>query len=127
VDIYDKQNLLNEFDLKKIWLFCNSSFFWLLRELLGRKNLGGGMLKAEAIDIKQINLLYDFKNKNKVEKIYQSLSKRSPLKIRDEVITSEHNEIDELITEEFGLTDRQSKLITDYLSEVVDLRENKNK
>ena len=60
VDIYipkEKQE-----DILKVWIFCNSSAFWLIREIAGRTNLGGGMLKAEAVDIRNIPILYQFKD-----------------------------------------------------------------
>ena len=34
-----------------LWLYLNSSLVWLFREIAGRKNLGGGLLKAEATDM----------------------------------------------------------------------------
>ena len=43
-----------------LWAYMNSSFVWLYREITGRKNLGGGMLKAEATDLKTLPLGIDF-------------------------------------------------------------------
>lgn len=52
VDIYvTKADKVNN-----LWLFMNTTLFWLLREISGRKSLGGGMLKAEAVDLKQFPL-----------------------------------------------------------------------
>ena len=48
VDIYDDSNNNTEAIILRLWLFLNSSLGWLIREISGRKNLGGGMLKAEA-------------------------------------------------------------------------------
>ena len=94
VEIYgdiSKEELLN------IWLFCNSSLFWLLREVCGRTNLGGGMLKAEATDLKNIPLCYRFTN-SEITKIYNAL-KESALStdINQTLNDSFHNKIDSIV------------------------------
>ena len=37
-----------------LWAYMNSTLVWLYRETTGRTNLGGGMLKAEATDMKSL-------------------------------------------------------------------------
>lgn len=69
VEIYEKEKLT---DIEKlcIWIFCNSSLLWLLREYTGRCNLGGGMLKAEATDLKSLPLCFRFGNIQEMQDIY---------------------------------------------------------
>ena len=43
-----------------LWAFLNSSLAWLFREVTGRRNLGGGMLKAEATDMKMLPVGFRF-------------------------------------------------------------------
>ena len=51
VDVYDSNNVLSDENKLNLWCYFNSSLCWLIREISGRKNLGGGMLKAEAVDL----------------------------------------------------------------------------
>ena len=71
VEIYG--NII-EPDILNIWLFCNSSLLWLLREVTGRTNLGGGMLKAEATDLRSIPICYDFKEIDKIANLFHQLT-----------------------------------------------------
>lgn len=70
VDIYTTGKRDSD-DVFRVWLFCNSSFASLLRECSGRTNLGGGMLKAEATDMKFFPLLYKFSNMEEIKNIYE--------------------------------------------------------
>lgn len=97
VEIYEKKTLSLEEKLK-IWIFCNSSLCWLLREFTGRCNLGGGMLKAEATDMKRIPLCFDFDNLDEIKSIYNdSLSEKVPTNIDSALASSLHRRIDKLV------------------------------
>lgn len=74
VEMYRKENCTDE-DVLKVWTFCNSSILWLLRECSGRTNLGGGMLKAEATDLKSLPLYFDFPNIAEIRKIFSDSKK----------------------------------------------------
>lgn len=95
VEIYG--DISNE-ELLNIWLFCNSSLFWLLREVCGRTNLGGGMLKAEATDLKNIPLCYRFNLKTEITKIYNELKgKTLSTDINQNLDDSFHKKIDSIV------------------------------
>ena len=42
VDVYSKNGLRLTDDVLRLWIYFNSSIFWLIRENSGRTNLGGG-------------------------------------------------------------------------------------
>jgi hypothetical protein len=97
VDLYDISNNASEGTLLNLWLFFNSSLFWLLREISGRKNLGGGMLKSEAVDLESMPVYMDFQPTGEIKKIFEKLSKRQALISVDEIGTDEHKRIDEIV------------------------------
>jgi hypothetical protein len=97
VDVYDKKGNISEKVKLNLWLFFNSSICWLIREVSGRKNLGGGMLKAEAIDIKSFPVYLNLSCEEKIKKIYSTLKNREAFESLKEIETKEHKEIDNLI------------------------------
>jgi hypothetical protein len=77
---------------------------WLLREAVGRKNLGGGMLKAEAVDLKEIPLVMKLGRVNEVKKLVSRMRDRDALDTISEIETEEHQEIDELVFDHLMLS-----------------------
>jgi len=127
VDIYDSERNTSEEVKLNLWLFLNSSVLWLLREISGRKNLGGGMLKAEATDLKSFPLYMQFKKQNEIFKIYEALSKRQAEDTVEELFSEEHKQIDKLVFDYLGVTeDIQSKTIA-YLEKIIKERHTKSK
>lgn len=125
VEIYEKENLT---DIEKlcIWIFCNSSLLWLLREYTGRCNLGGGMLKAEATDLKSLPLCFRFGNIQEMQDIYNlSKGKSNPTDINDSLNTEIHKRIDKLVYDFFQLKD--SDFFTQMLADRVKWRNKKSK
>ena len=103
VEIYENMSL-TESEKLNLWLFCNSSLLWLLREYTGRCNLGGGMLKAEAADLKSIPLCFAFENHSEIKAIYSlGKSQRVPSKIEDAISSEVHKRIDKIVFEYFGI------------------------
>src|SRR5205807_187312 len=49
--------LLNPEHRKGLWGFLNSSISWLLLELSGRTQMGGGLLKIDPTDLRQMKVL----------------------------------------------------------------------
>ena len=126
VDVY-LRNELWESDLHySLWAFLNSSFAWLFREVTGRRNLGGGMLKAEATDMKTLPIGFDYDFADAARKIYERLQHRTPLPVQQEVQTAEHLAIDEMVVEYFGIAE-YSQAIRDALVERVNYRETRAK
>ena len=75
----------------------NSTLFWLLREISGRKSLGGGMLKAEAVDLKQFPLYFDFNENEKIDALINEAIGRKVLNAVEEINTEFHQKIDALM------------------------------
>jgi hypothetical protein len=112
VDVYvntqDEEKKLN------IWLFCNSSLFFLYRELSGRRNLGGGLLKSEAADIKQFPLYFPIADKGTILSIMDEMGK--PVNLPNRLEMSVQKEIDKLVFSYFGTASKlQSKIISELL------------
>ena len=112
VDVYI--NTQDEGKKLNIWLFCNSSLFFLYRELSGRKNLGGGLLKSEAADIKQFPLYFPIADKETILSITREMGE--PISVSDRLETTVQKNIDELVFSYFGIdTASQSKVISELL------------
>ena len=109
-----------------LWAYFNSSLAWLFREVTGRRNLGGGMLKAEATDIKQLPMNFNFDFADGARQVLNRLSGRSPLPLRQEIATAEHLEIDHMVSEYLGYTEVQDE-IRNALLELVEFRANRSR
>ncbi len=125
VDIYsssriDRKPLLN------LWLFLNSSVAWLIREISGRKNLGGGMLKAEAVDLKYFPIYYEFPDLYNIENLFQKLKNRSALSPLEEINTNEHEQIDKMVFDYLNLDSAKRKSIVESLKSKISDREKKS-
>lgn len=88
-----------------LWAYLNSSFAWLFREITGRKNLGGGMLKAEATDMKGLPIAFPFNFGAAARHAFEELKEREPLPVQAEIRTTEHLDIDNMVAAFFGLQD----------------------
>ena len=113
VEIYERLAL--SFDDKlRLWAFCNSSLCWALRELTGRCNLGGGMLKAEATDLKKLPLCFNFDNIEEIRNIYDKCRGEKVSTNIDEAVGSViHKRIDRLVYGYFGLP--ENSFVTELL------------
>ena len=110
VEIYENEKLTKKEKLQ-IWTFCNSSILWLLREFTGRCNLGGGMLKAEATDLKTLPLCFDF-NEEEMRKIYSlAQGMQNPINIEQAVNTEIHKRIDNLVFDSLSILDKKNFVI----------------
>jgi hypothetical protein len=125
VDLYDLSNNATEKILLNLWLFFNSSLFWLLREISGRKNLGGGMLKSEAVDLESMPVYMDFGNTRDIKKLLEKLSKRQALITVDEIETDEHRQIDEIVFDYLNLKESEKTNIISTLKQKITDREKK--
>ena len=87
-----------------LWAFLNSSLVWLFREITGRRNLGGGMLKAEATDMKTLPVNFDFDFASDAKQVFDLIKTREPLPVSDELYTREHLLIDDMIADYFNIS-----------------------
>lgn len=127
VDIYTTGKRDSD-DVFRVWLFCNSSFASLLRECSGRTNLGGGMLKAEATDMKFFPLLYKFSNMEEIKNIYEQaksyeVSGNIEISIKDEI----HKKIDAIVYKYLDFSTDEQKYIENQLVAAVKRRTEKSK
>jgi len=108
VDIYVLCSKNADEILLRLWLFLNSSPAWLLREIAGRKNLGGGMLKAEAVDLKQLPIYFEIPIPP-IKKLFDAAIDKRAGRPLDEIRSDFHRKIDELVFTylEIEGTDRQ--------------------
>jgi len=120
VEVYSPSDTsdLEEITLN-LWLFLNSSIAWLIREISGRKNLGGGMLKAEAIDLKPFPLYLHFEATSQIREILNSLRSRQALDALMELDTHEHRQIDEIVFDYLDIDTRYGRAITDLLKDKI--------
>ena len=93
-----------------LWAYLNSSFAWLFREITGRKNLGGGLLKAEATDMNTLPIGFDFDFGRVAKEIFDTMRYREPFPVPQEVYTDEHMRIDDLVANFFGFRDWQDSI-----------------
>lgn len=127
VDLYLPKDLW-ESDLHYcLWAYCNSSLVWLFREITGRSNLGGGMLKAEATDMNALPISLDFDFGQEAREVYAMLINREPLPVSQEVHNEEHLFIDEMVARHFGFSDSQMKATRECLLKQVEMRTSRAK
>ena len=88
-----------------LWAYMNSSFVWLFREITGRKNLGGGMLKAEATDMKTLPVNFSFDFAEDAKEVFESIKNREPMSVAEEIYTDEHLLIDDMVADSLGFKD----------------------
>jgi len=126
VDIYDNLGDLNNEIKLNLWLFFNSSVAWLFRELLGRKNLGGGMLKAEAIDLKNFPVYFEYHKSTRIMSILNNIKMRKVLPTIEEISTIEHQQIDDIVFDSLGLADIDRVQIQKELIQIIAMRNSKS-
>lgn len=97
VDIYALSSTVPEHILLTLWIILNSSVAWLLREVSGRKNLGGGMLKAEATDLAALPLYLEINEVHTMRCLAKALAGREAMDTIHELETEEHRAIDDLV------------------------------
>ena len=88
-----------------LWALLNSSAVWLFREITGRTNLGGGLLKAEATDLKTLPLSRAFGFGEEARTVCRELAGRAPLPVAEELRTGEQARIDAMVEAHFGIAE----------------------
>ena len=91
-----------------LWAYLNSSLAWLFREITGRRNLGGGLLKAEATDLKMLPINLDFDFAHEAKAVFEDLKHRAPLPVAEEIWTDEHLAIDRMVFDYLEVPDTQN-------------------
>ena len=110
VELYLPDSMLQQSLHYCLWAYLNSSFVWLFREITGRKNLGGGLLKAEATDIKRLPIRFNFDFANEAKQALERIRHREPRSVSEEIYSDEHLFIDEIVSEYFGFSKVQEDI-----------------
>ena len=118
VELYLPEDLWNSDRHYCLWVYLNSSFVWLFREITGRKNLGGGLLKAEATDMKMLPIDFNFDFGQEANQVFGKLKDREPLPIAKEIQTDEHLFIDNIVADYFGFQDRLEDIRNSLIEQV---------
>ncbi len=126
VDIYDNGQTVDKEAIFNLWLFFNSSVAWLLREISGRKNLGGGMLKAEAVDLEAFPVYMDFRRFQDIKEIFSKIKTRQALSSINEIDTIEHRKIDEIVFDHLNIDNAFRSTIVATLKAKIQEREQKS-
>lgn len=126
VEIYCKVGSNAEDVLLRLWLMLNSSIAWLLREITGRKNLGGGMLKAEAVDLKRLPIYLDIPTPT-IRRIFKSIQRKEVQAPLLELNETHHKEIDKVVFEFLRLNKQQRQQIITSLKDTITNRQRKAK
>ena len=110
VDLYLPNDLWGSEMHYCLWAYLNSSFVWLFREITGRKNLGGGLLKAEATDMKALPVDFRFDFADDAKEVFDSIKSREPMPVSEEIYTKKHLLIDDMVADYFDLPDMQENI-----------------
>ena len=110
VELYLPSHLWESDTHYGLWAYMNSSLVWLFREVTGRRNLGGGLLKVEATDMKYLPVGFNFDFAQEVKEVFNVLQGREPLPVSEELYTEEHLLIDEIVSKHLGFADDQEAI-----------------
>jgi len=110
-----------------LWCFLNSSVAWLLREITGRKNLGGGLLKAEATDIRSMPIYFDLNAMNEIKAVYDRIRLRQAKPTLEEIETDDHKVIDNLVFTRLGISEEKKEQLVSELKKIISRRYTKSK
>jgi len=119
VDVYADDISNIETEILRLWCFLNSSIFWLLREISGRKNLGGGLLKSEAADLKSFPVYFPLQVK---KGDFKSILAREALDTINEVETIDHQQIDKVIFDYLEFEELKRKECIEHLRDAISFR-----
>lgn len=118
VELYLPEEFWNSDMHYCLWIYLNSSFVWLFREITGRKNLGGGLLKAEATDMKMLPIGFKFDFAYEAKQVFEMLKDREPMPVSEEIYTDEHLFIDDMVASYFGFQDRLEEIRNTLIEQV---------
>ena len=85
------------------------------------------MLKAEAVDIKDYGLYYEFDCYDKIKIIYNNVKTRQAEETIKEIFTPEHKDIDNIVFDHLKLPHYLRKKIIEHLLYLINRRSTKSK
>ena len=125
VDVYADTGTELTDDVLRLWVYFNSSLCWLIREIAGRKNLGGGMLKAEAVDLQSFAVFFEFPDTAMCKEVFEMSKRKLISNAQAEISKDLHRMIDDIVYDYIGLDLNERKYIEEMLVQKVDGRYSK--
>ena len=105
---------------KDIAPFLNSTVFWLIQNLSGRTSFGGGLLKVQTYELKQLHVFdaarlsaeagkaFQLLCKRPVDSLFSELGADSPAEVSLDKVKTDRRELDKIIMGDIlGLTDEE--------------------
>jgi len=132
--------LKKDYNKEDVVALLNSSLSLMLTEIIGRKNLGGGLLTIYGPEMKNLILLDPYKLDNKIKvkinSLYQKVSRRpiksifeelgidpsKPIRDQEPNPLPDRKELDDIIFDELGLTEEERKEVYWSVCELVKQR-----
>ncbi len=114
---YTEIRLRAEQELPAIWAWLNSAVGWLYVELMGRSNLGGGLLKVDPIDYRQMNLLPASELPSDVPMLDRPVAD-----IRREVHSEDRRALDSIVFDALSLTHDEREAVYEAILRLIDER-----
>ncbi len=112
-------------DLLPFWAVLNSAYFWLHLELVGRSSLGGGLLKVDPIEYRQIpvprpaTLLLKL---GELKEVLSRLRKRDVGPIEFELQQPDRRALDDVVFDVLGLTPGEREAVYEAVVNLVRAR-----
>ena len=91
----------------------------------GRKSLGGGLLKAEATDLINLNIYHELKNFKKIDKLFQIFKEKEVENIEDTLNNKDYLDLDDIVMNHLKIS-KYSEKIRKLLLDKVNLRHKKS-
>jgi len=111
-----------------VWAFLNSPVGWLFLELSGRSGLGGGMLKVDPTDIRQMLVIDPKYHKRSILPRLKAMLARKVGTIEEECQAEDREALDHYIMEEIlGLSREEQEEVRNAVKELVKTRLEKAK
>jgi hypothetical protein len=104
----------------------NSTLSLMMLELLGRKNMGEGVLCIYGPELTGHILLdplnFDKGQVKEIEKLYDKIASRPVLPIFDEIKLKDRQEIDEIVSNHLGFTKGEREAVYEAVVDLVEAR-----
>jgi len=112
-----------------LWIFFNSIVGWLFMELFGKRNLGGGLLKIDPTDYRQIPVIrkeffQEIHLETMLVKTYQDLPLQDTM---TRTSSARSNPFDEIIFDILKLNEKEQKHVFRATRELIEKRHQKAK
>jgi len=124
-------NSYTEFRLKfseeflPLWALLNSVVFWLQLEIVGRSSLGGGLLKVDPIEYRQLVVLYPSllsQHRSAMLHALKTLKPRSMMSIFNEIRQSDRRVLDEMVFDVLDFTKGEQEAVYEAVTSLVSAR-----